>query len=163
MPVLKGKRNQLTATESNVSRCVTLIRWAVKAVHGIIGQRCKLLHHQFDNHPKASFFCKIGCCLIPHFGKRLVSQTSASEEMLKRIIFQNIRENSMAAEVEMVRWARKRSLFQKLTANEGLDFPKLTECDLKVFFTGTCQLQHTISYLAEVIVEVNILSCNTLS
>lgn len=32
MPALKGKRNQLTTTESNESRFVTKLRWVVEAV-----------------------------------------------------------------------------------------------------------------------------------
>ena len=35
MPALKSKRSQLTATESNVPRFVTIIRWTVVAVNGI--------------------------------------------------------------------------------------------------------------------------------
>ena len=34
MPAFKGKRKQLIATESNQSRFVTTIHWAVEAVHG---------------------------------------------------------------------------------------------------------------------------------
>lgn len=39
MPALKGKRKQLTTNESNESRYVTKIRWAVEAVHGILKQK----------------------------------------------------------------------------------------------------------------------------
>ena len=45
MPALKGKRNQLTTKEANQSRSVTKIRWSVKSIHGIIGQKCRFLDH----------------------------------------------------------------------------------------------------------------------
>ena len=65
MPALKGKRNQLTTAESNASRHVTKIRWVVEAIHGIIGQKYKPLHHQLDNKllPKVSLYCRIACFL----------------------------------------------------------------------------------------------------
>lgn len=34
MPALKSKRSQLTTKEANDSRCLTMIRWVVEAVHG---------------------------------------------------------------------------------------------------------------------------------
>ncbi|CAK9829657.1 hypothetical protein ANTRET_LOCUS6956 [Anthophora retusa] len=43
MPALKGKRSQLTTVESNASRQVTKVRWVVEAIHGSIGQKCRLL------------------------------------------------------------------------------------------------------------------------
>ena len=59
MPALKGKRNQLNTEESNRSRKVTLVRWVVEAIHGIIGMKYKLFHQQFDNKmiPKAHIYC----------------------------------------------------------------------------------------------------------
>lgn len=75
MPALKGHPNQLTTEESNKSRLVTKSRWIVEAVHGIIGQKCKLLHHQLNNLllPNAELFCQIACFLQNTFGKRLNS------------------------------------------------------------------------------------------
>lgn len=59
MPALKRKRSQLTTAESNESRKVTKVRWVVEAVHGIIGQKNKLLHHKLDNKllPKVGSYC----------------------------------------------------------------------------------------------------------
>ena len=42
MPHLKGQRKQLSTAASNHSRWVTLLRWVVEAVHGIIGQKFKI-------------------------------------------------------------------------------------------------------------------------
>lgn len=47
---LKGKRNQLIAEESNISRFVTKICWPVKAVHGNIKQKYQLLDKIIDNN-----------------------------------------------------------------------------------------------------------------
>lgn len=49
MPAFKGNKPQLSCEESNYSRLVTKIRWPVEAVHGVIGQKYKLLHHELKN------------------------------------------------------------------------------------------------------------------
>ncbi|EFN70468.1 hypothetical protein EAG_10826, partial [Camponotus floridanus] len=43
MPALKGNTKQLSTEDSNSSRCVTKIHWVIECVHGIIGQKYKLL------------------------------------------------------------------------------------------------------------------------
>lgn len=75
MPVLKGKHNQLTTEESNKSRLITKIWWIVEAIHGIIGQKNKLLHHQLHNSllQNAGLLCRVACFLQNCFGKRLNS------------------------------------------------------------------------------------------
>ena len=62
-------------------------------------------------------------------------------------------ENTLAVEAETKRWSRRKSLFASLSSNDVLDFPELTEQDLKIFFTGTYQLKQAISYLAELMDE----------
>ena len=76
MPALKGKRRD--------ARHVTKIRWVVEAIHGIIGQKYKLLHHQMDNKllPQVALFCKIACYLNNRFGKRLNSDVGLSHEII---------------------------------------------------------------------------------
>lgn len=73
MPALRGKRKQLTTQEANDSRFVTKLRWVVKAVHGIIGNKFQLLHHEFDKKrlPSAKTYCEIANFLVNLFGKRL--------------------------------------------------------------------------------------------
>lgn len=112
MPALKGKRPNLSTTESNESRFVTKLRWVVKAVHGIIGKKYKLLHQQLDNKllPKAGAYCKIACFLNNLFGKRLNSDKD--DEGLQNIIIDRMlnatqSENSLALEAETARWSRR--------------------------------------------------------
>ncbi|XP_058810427.1 uncharacterized protein LOC131675459 [Phymastichus coffea] len=155
MPALKGQRKQLTATEGNNSRMVTIVRWVVEAVHGVNSQKYKLLHNQFDNKmiPHAGTYCRIACFLINLFGKRFVSSISSSEEVVNLMKRKKDTGNSLAEEAESGRWSRRKTKFMKLTSNDILDFPEMTEEDLKIFFTGTYQLSQAISYLAELIDE----------
>uniref|UniRef100_A0A6P7GRD0 Uncharacterized protein LOC114329946 n=3 Tax=Diabrotica virgifera virgifera TaxID=50390 RepID=A0A6P7GRD0_DIAVI len=157
MPALKGKRKQLTSIEANESRMVTMVRWVVEAVHGVISQKYKLLHNQFDNKmiPNAALYCKIAGFLINTFGKRYVSEVSSKNEIIAQINKIKSLENTLLQECEENRWGRRKTLFQPLQSNDVLDFPEMTEQDLITFFTGTYQLKQSISYLAELITEDN--------
>lgn len=157
MPALKGQRKQLSCAEANWSRMVTVSRFAVEAVHGIVGQKFKILHHQLDNRllPRAGTYCKIACFLVNEFGKRVVSKVSSSDPVINRFISQNMQENSLAEEAKNEGWSRKKAIFTKLTSNELEDFPEMTEQDLIIFYTGTYQMQQAISYLAEIMTDDN--------
>lgn len=157
MPALKGKRAQLTALESNQSRKVTKVRWVVEAVHGIIGRKYQLLHHQLDNKllPKVSSYCKIACFLNNTFGKRLNSDVGIAEEILDNMMKPQENINTLAAEVEEKRWYRQKVSFEKISSSVLPDFPEMTTRDLKIFFTGSYQLSQTVSYLAELMDDQN--------
>ena len=153
MPSLKGKRKQLTTEESNKSRLVTKIRWAVEAVHGIIGQQFKLLHHQFDNKALHNIkaFVQIACFLFNTYGKRFQSDVDMTDVIVERMNQQFQVENSLARQVEEEKWSRRTTPFNDLSSEDLQDFPEMTEKDLKIFFTGGYQLKQAVSYLAELI------------
>lgn len=136
---------------------VTLIRWAIEAVHGIISMKYKLFHHQFDNKilHNAHLYCKIAGFLVNKFGKSCVSKLSTDKEVLAQIKQQNTKENTLAVEAESGRWSGRKVPFRKLTSSDILDFPDMSENDLKIFFTGTYQLHQSICYLAEMMNEDN--------
>jgi len=157
MPALKGNRKQLTTVESNESRRVTKMRSPVEAIHGIVGQRNKLLHHQVDNKllPDIGCMCRITCFINNKFGQRLESDKEDADQILKEMNDNNFAVNTLAQEVEENRWGRRNLPFQKVSSSAVEDFPEMTEHDLKVFSTGTYQLKQSVSYLAEVMNENN--------
>lgn len=154
MPALKGNRSQLPVGEANQSRLVTKIRWPVEAVHGVIKQKFRLLDHKLDNKllPKTGSLCRVACFLHNKYGKRMFSDTEIKEEVIQRLkqkANENI--NALAQDVEKNGWLRKKLLFQQISTNNLLDFPELTERELKIFFGGTYQLSQSVCYLAELI------------
>ncbi|XP_058804597.1 uncharacterized protein LOC131674731 [Phymastichus coffea] len=158
MPSLKKQgEKQLTAEAANNSRRVTMIRWVVEAVHGAVAQKYKIFHQQLDNRflVEASLYCKVVCFLINEFGKRLVSRASTNEDILNQVISKHGTENTLAEDVATGRWSRRTSEFTKLSSSDVDDFPEMTENDLITLFTGTYQLQQSISYLAEMIDDNN--------
>ena len=54
--------------------------------------------------------------------------------------------------------SEKKNILKRLTAGEILDFPRLTEDQLKVLFTGSYQFSQALSYLAEIMEDQNNLS-----
>lgn len=153
MPSLKNKKNQLSREEANHSRFVTKIRWAIEAVHGVVGQKNKLLHHQFDNKAlyNAKWYCQVACFLNNFFGKRFHSDIDMTDEIVDRMKQQSQVENTLAKEVEEGRWRRRQNPFSDLTSEDLDDFPETTERDLKILFTGCYQLKQAVSYLAEML------------
>jgi len=136
----------------------------IEVVHGIIGQKFKLLHHQLDNKLfyNAASYCKITCFLINTFSKRLNSDVGIYEEVMEQILLKRNVNNSLAIEAETKRWSRRKLPFQKLSSTELMDFPEMTENDLKVLFTGSYQLSQAVSYLAEIMDDNGIINANFL-
>ncbi|CAH2088785.1 unnamed protein product [Euphydryas editha] len=155
MPALKGKRKQLTTQESNDSRFVTKLRWVVESVHGMIKQKNALLDNDFDNKmiPKIGPYYRIAAFLHNQFSKRLISDVNITDDILQRMIDRKNTENTLAEEVETKGWFRKKLPFEDISEADILDFPELTENQLKILFSGTYQFSQAISYLAEVIDE----------
>ena len=60
-------------------------------------------------------------------------------------------ENALAIKAEEKGWWRKRLVFQRISASDILDFPEMTEEDLKILFTGSYKLTQAVSYLAQTI------------
>ena len=153
MPVLKGKRPQLSTAEANESQFVTKSRCPVEAVHGILGKKYRLLHVQFQNKMlrDAGTYCKIACFLNNCFGKRLNSDLDMADDIIARMQSMKNKDNVLAARIETENLSRRKVPFCQLTSADLLDFPELTERELVVFFTGTYQLSQATSYLAEIL------------
>lgn len=58
-------------------------------------------------------------------------------------------ENTLAIQVEAERLGRRKLPFKQLSSDDIMDFPEMTEKDLKIFFTGSYQMKQAVSYLAE--------------
>ena len=152
MPALKGKRKQLTTVESNESRFVTKVRWVIEAIHGILGEKCHLLHHQVDNKllPKIKSYCQVASFFNNKFGKRLDLDAGLVDEILGQIHANNCTENSLEQEIEVNGWERRKVPFKFVCFSDVADFPEMSERDLTFFFTGPYQMSQAVSYLAEI-------------
>ena len=160
MPSTKQGK-QLTTEQANHSKCVTKIRWAVVAVHGMIKQKYRIFDQRIDNDmlPKIGILTRIACFLHNTFGKRLRSDQTVFDEVSERMLHLRNAPNTLAEEAEQNRWnlLRERTWIP-VTSDSVPDFPEMTERDLKIFFTGTYQLSQSVSYLAEMLTTENTLT-----
>lgn len=157
MPAFKGKNPQLSTAESNYSRLVTKIRWPVEAVHGAVGLKYKMLHNTLSNKQleNASALCKIACYLNNEFGKRFLSDSEMTDEIIAHFKQVQPEYNTLAKQVADERWSRRKTQFEILDPScDSEDFPRLSINELKVLYTGTYQLKMCITYLAEMVRKV---------
>ena len=61
--------------------------------------------------------------------------------------------NTLAEEVDKNGWQRKKLPFETILSTDLIDFPDMTEKDLKLLFTDSYQYKQAISYLAEMMDE----------
>ncbi|GBP36044.1 hypothetical protein EVAR_29174_1 [Eumeta japonica] len=84
-----------------------------------------------------------------HFGVQVCSR----EDLIANHTSPKNVNNDLAKVVEEKNWNRKKWIFRPLTSNDVVDFPELTERDLKILLEeeeeGSYQLSQTVSYLAE--------------
>lgn len=160
MPSFKGKKNQLTTKESNYSRFVTILRWVIEAVHGIIGQKYKLLHHQFRNNllKDAGTYTRVAYFLVNTFCQRLNVSNDRSNVIADRMKLQNKEVNTLAEEIEASNLNRKTVPYKTICSSDLLDLPKLEIGELELLFTGSYQVGQTVSYLGEMLDEDGTLS-----
>ncbi|CAD6225194.1 GSCOCG00011826001-RA-CDS, partial [Cotesia congregata] len=102
--------------------------------------------------------CKIVGFLHNTYGKRLNSDGAENNIIVQYMRSKMGVENILSQEVLSQRWNRRKSMLKPLTAFELLDFLRLSEDQLKIFFTGSYQFSQALSYLAELLDEQNNLS-----
>ena len=81
------------------------------------------------------------------------SVTELPSEIIERMKARKDVENTLTVAAEEKGWLRKILVFQSITSEDVLDFPEMTERDLKIVFIGTLQLSHAVSYLVGMIDE----------
>lgn len=153
MPACKGNRKQLTTEEANHSRRVTKVRWIVEAIHGDIGQKYHLLHHTLNNKllPAVRSLCRIAGFLHNMFGKRLNSDLELADTIIDYMRERETQQNTLQNLIEAKKLNRRKKPFATLSSTCLIDFPELTEKDLKLLFTGTYQMSQAVCYLAELL------------
>ena len=141
---------------------MTKIRWVVEAVHGILKQKYRFFDHRIDNNllPKVGILFKIVSYLNNVYGKRLKSDEGMFDEVVERMLKMKDQPNTLCDEVQANNWNRVRRPWRQVTSDSLLDFPHLSERNLKIFFNGTYQLGQSVSYLADVVNDQDLISQN---
>lgn len=88
--------------------------------------------------------CRIAGFLNNTFGKRLNSDIELVDTIVAFMKERQNQQNTMQELVKNENLNRRRKLFTKLSSTSLMDFPELSETDLKILFTGTYQLSQAV-------------------
>lgn len=103
--------------------------------------------------PRVGSFYRITSFLHNQYNKRLSSDAEYFDEIVKMMESRNNTVNTLAEEVDKNGWQRKKLPFETISSCDLMDFPEMTEKDLKLLLTGSYQYKQAISYLAEMMDE----------
>ena len=77
------------------------------------------------------------------------------DEVVKRMLRMQNAPNTLGEEAAANNWNRVQRPWIDVTSDSIVDFPDLTEEQLKILFTGLYQLKQAVSYLAEMLDEAD--------
>lgn len=143
-----GER-QLSTLQANITRCVTMNRWVVKAVNGRFSRDFKIFREDYLNkrclHIMAEF--RIAAAFLNHFAVQFRERANVNEiiEIIDEKIFEN---NELSEIVQGYNLNMRSTLFQNIS-HTNVEFPELTINDLELIALGTYQIRQTKSYIRE--------------
>ena len=83
------------------------------------------------------------------------SDLHMQDEVVKRMLRMQNAPNTLGEEAAANNWSRVQRPWIDVTSDSIVDFPDLTEEQLKILFTGSYQLKQAVSYLAEMLDEAD--------
>ncbi|XP_033756201.1 uncharacterized protein LOC117338945 [Pecten maximus] len=153
MPVFLPKgQKQYTTVDANTSRLVTKVRWVVESVNGRIKQ-WKYLSNIVPNTqiPYIGDFVRIVAALCNKYRPPLSSADHDADQILAakmRVLAKD--KNSLQERVREESLDRRTASWKRLEAdNAVVDFPSLSEDDLRNITLGVYQLKMARSYTHE--------------
>lgn len=149
-PTKDRSATQLTTTQANKSRQVTICRWEIEVVNGRFKRDYKLLRQEYFNKALLHMFDDFKVCgaLINHFHP-VISDSERSPAIINRIQERIHTPNILQEYVERKHLNRQRISFVRIEENQIEDFPHLTEEEIILFALGTYQLKLARSYCSE--------------
>lgn len=149
-PTKDRQETQLTTIQANKSRLVTLCRWVVEVVNGRFKRDYKLLRQDYFNKALPNMFrdFKIAAAILNHFHSTIVDSVHA-QDFLNIIREKMELPNDLHTYVQERQINRRQAVFERLDANQLVDFPRLNEVDVILLALGTYQLKLAKSYCGE--------------
>lgn len=141
---------QLTTTQANKSRLITICRWVIEVVNGRFKRDYKLLRQDYFNRALPHMFDDFRVCaaLINSFHPVLTDNDRAPaiiNTIQEKIHLPNI----LQEYVERKRLNRQRVPFIRMEDGQIDDFPRLTEEEVILFALGTYHIKLARSYCSE--------------
>ncbi|VDI02501.1 Hypothetical predicted protein [Mytilus galloprovincialis] len=154
---LKKGQAQFTTEESNTSRLITKIRWVVESANGRI-KTWVFFNHVMPNSqiPYIGDYLRIVCSICNKYFKPLSSGDPEEDQLLGcKMIYLSKQNNLLKEKIESENLDRIRSnstTWCKIDA-ASIEFPSITEEDLRNLTLGVYQIKLAKSYVAEHVTE----------
>jgi len=153
---LKPKQKQFTCQEANESRMVTLTRWVVEAVNGLLKNVFKFFELVVPNHyfirncnEKLGRYIRICCAILNAYHPRIFTESEKHQKILEEIETRKGEENTLKVDLEAKGWLRKRIIWEHVTPEQIEDFPQLSLEDLFEITLGIYQIKNAKGYTDE--------------
>ena len=88
------------------------------------------------------------------YGKWMTSDRGMIDRVCDRMLARKEVANTADEEVAVDEWIIARRPFAEVTSESILDFPELTVRDLRIHLTGTYQMDQPVSYIAEMLNDI---------
>lgn len=152
IPPSRNNETQLSTSDANKSRLITMCRWVVEAINGRIKRDFKIFREKYFNRALPDMFAdfRIAAALINTFQQPYEDSQYAASFI--QLIDEKINKPNLLADyVEENSLNRRRTTFRRMEANhvDYIDFPRLTREDLILFALGTYHIRIAKSYCYE--------------
>jgi len=151
MPSLLPKRSkQFTTLDGNNSRRVTMLRWLVESVNG----RIKNVFKFFDSTipitylPLLGSLFRISCALSNACSPALFTDSAESLSLVQTTLDKMPGLNRLQEYIEEEGLEHKRTCWRTATQESVIDFPRITDDDMKIITLGVYQTTLASSYTA---------------
>ncbi|CAC5400666.1 unnamed protein product [Mytilus coruscus] len=154
---LKKGQSQFTTEESNTSRLITKIRRVVESANGRI-KTWVFFNHVMPNSeiPYIGEYLRIVCSICNKYFKPLSSGDTQEDQLLGcKMIYLSKQNNLLKEKIESENLHRIRSSSWCKIDAASVDFPSITEEDLRNLTLGVYQIKLAKSYVAEHVTENN--------
>jgi hypothetical protein len=141
---------QLTTAQVNRTKLVTKCRWVVEARNGHLKQCFRLFDKVWPNQslPHMMIDLRIAAAILNAYHPNIQSDVGDGDMIAEQMLLRSDKGNSLAEMVQTLGLNRKSAQFQSIDGND-LQFPELTEADLRFLTLGGYQLRLAPSYYAE--------------
>ena len=127
------------------------MRWIIEAVNGRLKNKFKFFRGQIQNSyiPKLDKFLRVACAILNKYFPVIAASKPGDLELAYFVKERSTVPNLLCDLIEDDRLNRRRIIWEPLEANELVDFPLISEDEMRDITVGIYQLKQAPSYTFE--------------
>lgn len=149
--IQRGNNGQLTTKQCNQSRLITKMRYAIEVANGRIKNKWALFNKMIPSILNKNLMpdYKIASALMNVFGKAIICDKDDFQNIGTKMLSQLNRKNELQKKIRSNGFKQIALNFFQCIDPEQLEFPRLSQEQIKLFSLGTYAMKQSISYAAE--------------